>query len=143
MPHATLATLGKEVRKHRGNKTLREVAAAIGISPATLMRVESGRVPDVATFGKLCSWLGVDPSTYLGTRPTASPPAGTGAIKSALVSAQPESRQGVPSPPTLFSVSAHFKADQTPQPETINALATLIMYAAMRRQTATVTDGDT
>jgi len=46
-----------------------ELAAAvkeIGIGPATLMRVESGRIPDVETFGKICKWLKKDPAEFLG-----------------------------------------------------------------------------
>src|SRR4051812_34704947 len=66
LPTQTLATLGARVKKRRGDKTLRETAKEIGISPATLMRVEAGRIPDVETFGKICRWLGDDPGSYLG-----------------------------------------------------------------------------
>ena len=55
MAQARLGSLGNDVRKHRENKTLRDAARTIGISPATLMRVEAGRVPDVETYGKLCN----------------------------------------------------------------------------------------
>lgn len=123
MPHGKLSNLGNEVRKHRGNNTLRETARVIGISPATLMRVESGRVPDVATFGKLCGWLGVDPGSYLGTKPTAG---------------------AEPAPSPHLVMSAHFKAEKTPHPDTVMALAKLIMFAATsRRQRTSLTDGDT
>lgn len=37
----------EEVRTHRRASRLRETAAEIGISAATLLRVESGRIPDV------------------------------------------------------------------------------------------------
>ncbi len=132
MPHAKLANLGNEVRKYRGNKSLREAAREIGISPATLMRVESGRVPDVETFGKLCRWMKVDPRTYLGIKTTAEKPAG--ATDAARMGANP----------SHLVVSAHFKAEKTPNPETVKALANMIMFAAaMQRQKATVTDGDT
>ncbi len=122
MPHAKLASLGNEVRKHRGNKSLREAAREIGISPATLMRVESGRVPDVETFGKLCIWLGVDPGAYFGIKTAAATDA----------------------KPSHMVVSAHFKADKTPNSDTVKALANMIMFAAsLNRQKATITDGDT
>jgi transcriptional regulator with XRE-family HTH domain len=128
VPQARLASLGNEVRKHRGNKTLRESARTIGISPATLMRVESGRVPDVETFGKLCIWLGVDPRGYLGMKaPSPDLPAGSTDTKS-----------------THMVMSAHFKADRLPDPETVKALANMIMYAAeLQRQRSAVSNGDT
>lgn len=126
MAQARLASLGNEVRKHRGDKTLREAARIIGISPATLMRVESGRVPDVETFGKLCTWLGVDPKVYLGIKLTDEP-----------------NRTDDASPGHVV-VSAHFKADRTPNKETVKALASMIMFAVQaQRQRSTITDGDT
>lgn len=114
MTNPTLANLGTRVKKHRGDKTLREAAKEIGIGPATLMRVETGRVPDVDTFGKLCRWLNVDPGVFLGftpqqtTRPTSSSSA-------ALV------------------VSAHLRADSTQSPETAQALARMILLATSRQ----------
>ena len=129
MPNAKLASLGSEVRKHRGNKSLREAAREIGISPATLMRVESGRVPDVETFGKLCAWLGVDPGDYLGIKTTAT---------------ESEAPETSNTQPTHFLMSAHFKADRTPKQETVQALASMIMFAASSaRQKTTLTDADT
>lgn len=109
MKHRSLATLGKLVREKRGDQKLRETAATIGISPATLLRVESGRIPDVVTFGKLCHWLEIDPSSFLGLE-------GAGKSASTL--------------PGQISMSAHFKAERTPKPETIQALAQMLLLAA-------------
>lgn len=128
MTQARLSSLGSEVRKHRGDRSLREAARVIGISPATLMRVESGRVPDVETFGKLCSWLNVDPKVYLGIKP----------VSTELASHTDEGSSG------HVVVSAHFKADRLPKQETVKALATMIMFAVQaRRQRPSITDGDT
>lgn len=107
MPRRPLASLGALVRERRGAAKLRETAAAIGTSPATLLRVESGRIPDVVTFGKLCQWLGEDPSSFLGIE---------------------DKREGNTSGPV--SMSAHFKADRTAKQETIQALAQMLWYAA-------------
>jgi transcriptional regulator with XRE-family HTH domain len=62
----TLQNLGTIVREKRGDRGLREVAREIGTSPATLSRVEGGKMPDITTFGKLCRWLEVDPAQLLG-----------------------------------------------------------------------------
>src|SRR5258708_17445114 len=61
----TLLRLGAMLRDRRGGKGIREVAQEIGISPATLTRVEGGRLPDIATFQKICSWLRVNPGEIL------------------------------------------------------------------------------
>lgn len=108
----TIASLATMVRRKRGARKLRDVAKEIGIGPATLMRVEAGRVPDLATFGKICNWLNVDPGSFLGFDPTASAKQQVGA------------QQYSP-----LHVSAHLRADQTPKPETVNALAKMILLA--------------
>jgi transcriptional regulator with XRE-family HTH domain len=109
LPKRTLASLGMLVREKRGSGKLRETASAVGISAATLLRVESGRIPDVVTFGKLCQWLSVDPSSFLGI-------------------AESDKDSDLTLAP--ISMSAHFKADRTPKKETINALAQMLLLAA-------------
>ena len=69
MAKLTLQNLGTLVREKRGGHGLREVAAKIGTSAATLSRIESGKMPDLQTFGKLCRWLEVDPASLLGVSP--------------------------------------------------------------------------
>jgi len=120
MPNPTLATLGNQVKKQRGNKTLRDAAKEIGIGAATLMRVEAGRVPDLDTFGKICKWLNVDPGSYLGF-PTKV--------------AQLADSSG------LMTISAHLRADATPNPSTAQALAKMIMLA-VARQKSSITNGE-
>ena len=112
MPRQTLAALGPRVRDKRGARRLREVSREIGINPATLLRVESGRIPDVGTFGKLCQWLGADPSEFLG-----------------LTSKGEASTHATDGP---IQISAHFKAERLPNPETAKALARMILFAAQR-----------
>lgn len=65
-PVNSLNQLGKLVAEKRGPLGLRAAAATIGISPATLSRVEQGHLPDLGNFTKICRWLDVDPSTILG-----------------------------------------------------------------------------
>lgn len=106
-----LESLGILVRERRAAAKMRETAAAIGISPATLLRVEGGRIPDIITFGKLCNWLDMDPKDFLGSD--------KGSKKTAV-------RE-------RLEVSAHLKADRAPKRETINALAEMILLAANAR----------
>ena len=114
MPRLTLATLGVRVREKRGSRKLRETAMEIGISAATLMRVENGRVPDLGTFGKICKWLDVDPRPLLGLH----------------------SRMEARAEGTAHQVSAHLKLEQTPNPTTVNALARMILHAAKMRESS-------
>lgn len=58
--------LGKLVARKRGSRGIRITAAEINVSPATLSRIENGHLPDLATFAKICRWLEVDPSQFLG-----------------------------------------------------------------------------
>lgn len=110
MTKRTLGSLGALVRKKRGDRKLRDVAKEIQIGSATLLRVESGRIPDVATFGKICKWLDIDPGSFLGW--------------------ETETKGASSEKPNTVLVSAHLKADQTPKPETVNALAKMILFAA-------------
>ena len=101
--------LARSVVRKRAGKGIRETAKLIGISPATLSRVEKGNVTDLETFRKICNWLEVDPGTILGC--------------SSGKSATPEIR-------------VHFKKDKELKPETAKALAEMILKAheAMRHE---------
>lgn len=61
-----LKALGNLLQQKRGSMGIRAAAGEIGISPATLSRIENGRVPDLETLRKVCNWLGVDAAEYLG-----------------------------------------------------------------------------
>ena len=112
LPRRPLESLGALVRERRSARKLRETAAEIGIGAATLLRVEGGRIPEVATFGKICQWLGLDPGVFLGSEESSK-------------------NKGVPQGlGQRLLVSAHLKVDQTPQPDTIKALAEMILLAA-------------
>ena len=54
----------KQVRKS-AVLNVREAARNIGISPATLSRVENGKPPDIFTFAKICRWADLDFGTAL------------------------------------------------------------------------------
>lgn len=58
--------LGKMILKKRGPTGIRATAKEVGVSPATLSRVENGHLPDLETFASICEWLGEDPSQFLG-----------------------------------------------------------------------------
>jgi transcriptional regulator with XRE-family HTH domain len=52
-----LNSLGHKVKTKRGSCGIRETAKAIGISPATLSRIENGKLPDLKNFALICKWL--------------------------------------------------------------------------------------
>ena len=104
MPVTTLQRLGRKLLEKRGERGIREVADEIGISAATLSRVERGHLPDLRTFGKVCAWLGIDPGEVLRTR---APHSGTEAPV----------------------VAVHFKKDDAISEKTAQALAKLILAA--------------
>ena len=60
--------LGRMLAQKRGDLGIRAVAQEIGVSPATLSRVERGFLPDLETFSKICEWVGVDPAGVLGVK---------------------------------------------------------------------------
>src|SRR3984893_14642841 len=57
---SSLANLGRQVREKRGDQGIRAAAKEIGLSHATLSRVERGFLPDLENYKKICKWLGVD-----------------------------------------------------------------------------------
>jgi len=107
-----ISRLGPLVQKGRGERGLRETAAEIGISPATLSRVERGRLPDIETFSKLCAWLKVDPAEILGVQRTGAP-----------------RKKPATDTPTALAPAVHFRAKGALSPDAANDLAQLILAA--------------
>jgi transcriptional regulator with XRE-family HTH domain len=68
--------LAQEIEERRAGMGIREAAKQVGISPATLSRVENKKIPDLETFSKICKWLGRDPAVFLGlpTSPSVAAP---------------------------------------------------------------------
>lgn len=98
----TLENLGRQLQEKRGNRGIREVAREIGISHATLSRVERGHLPDLENYQKICKWLGVDVSTVTGVASTRTP--------------KPIAQ-------------VHFRKAPTVSPKTAQALAQMILAA--------------
>lgn len=69
MDSTQIERLARRIREHRAGKGIREAAKEIGVSAATLSRIENGNVPDLETFGRVCQWLHEDPAQYLGLKP--------------------------------------------------------------------------
>jgi transcriptional regulator with XRE-family HTH domain len=100
----TLQTLGIKLLEKRAERGIREVAAEIGISAATLSRVERGHLPDLTTFNKVCDWLGIDPGEVLKA-------------KAHRANAD------------LPAAAVHFRKDDAISEKTAQALAQLILTA--------------
>jgi DNA-binding Xre family transcriptional regulator len=90
------------VKRKRGDLGLRKAAEQIGITHTTLSRVESGRVPDLKTFGLICKWLEVEPNQVLG-----------------FPTPQSTARQ-------KFQPAAHYRAQKTMSADTAQHLGVLI-----------------
>ena len=61
-----IGELADLLQKTRGSMGVRAAAKEIGISPATLSRIERGHIPDLATLHKVCAWIGKDPARFTG-----------------------------------------------------------------------------
>ena len=95
--------LSLRIKQRRGGRGIRETAKEIGISPATLSRVEAGKQPDLLTFRAICKWLNVDPGTLLGLH-----------TPSAVL-------------PGAAPIQAHFRAHKEMSSDTADHLAKLII----------------
>ncbi|WP_368039552.1 helix-turn-helix domain-containing protein [Sphingomonas sp. ID1715] len=106
-----LSELARLMREKRGSVGVRAAAAEVGISSATFSRIENGHMPDLESFAKVCAWLKVNPSEFLGTPVKQEP---------------------------LSAAAVHFKKDRATRPETAAALANLIVVAeqALRARAA-------
>jgi DNA-binding Xre family transcriptional regulator len=51
-------------RQIDNNWSMDEACKQIGISKATLSRLEKGKLPDIETFMKVCKWLNALPNKY-------------------------------------------------------------------------------
>lgn len=61
----TFAEVVKAARERDGFKIgVRGMAKRLGVSSATLSRVECGREPDIGNFFKICAGLSLDPRDF-------------------------------------------------------------------------------
>lgn len=97
----TLENLGLRVKEKRGKQGIRAAAKEIGISHATLSRVERGFMPDLVNYRRICRWLGIDVEDIVG-----------GA-----------------SMPDESLARVHFRKQPTVSPETAQNLAKMILIA--------------
>lgn len=104
-----IAALAKKIATKRAGRGVREVAKEVGISPATLSRMENGNVPDLDTFRKICAWLDEDPGAILGI---------------------------TPAKPAALAVRVHFRKERAVDPKTAKALAEMILHAQKAMQEA-------
>lgn len=59
-----LSQLARLLRDRRGMLSQRQAAEKAGVSFSTFSRVEAGAQPDLASFTRLCAWLGEPPSRF-------------------------------------------------------------------------------
>ncbi len=97
------------VRSKRGNCGLRETATIVGVSAATISRVERGIIPDVRTFLAICDWIEMPPAKFI------------------------ENMNGTQKLDTCRSVCAKLRTDKRLDPEVADALVVLIEFAYSQR----------
>lgn len=107
MAKPNLRNIGPLLLEKRRGRGIREVAREIGISPATLSRVENGRVPNVEAFRKICDWLQMDMAEILGTK----------------------MKNNNKSSGNQNTISVHLRAEKMQTPEVARALADMILKA--------------
>lgn len=56
------------VKEKRGAVGLRAAAKEIGISPATLCRVENKKEPDITSMAKICVWLDIQTEYFFKSK---------------------------------------------------------------------------
>jgi transcriptional regulator with XRE-family HTH domain len=97
-----LENLGRLIlaRRTELNLGIRAAAREIGISHATLARVEKGFLPDLENYQKICRWLGIEPNA---------------------MAAPPSAATNIP--------QVHFRREKTATPATAAALAKMILAA--------------
>jgi transcriptional regulator with XRE-family HTH domain len=105
----SILKLGKLLMERRGEEGIREFAKKLGISPATLSRIENGKLPDLETFSKLCDKLDLDPAALL------------------QVGKKPSQRHSAPT--TGVTAHVHMKTDAHQTPSGAQDLAKLILAA--------------
>ena len=106
MARISIQQLGQRLKKKRGSRGVRDVAAEVGVRAATLSRVERGNVPDLDTFAKICKWLKIDPAEVLG------------------IDVNRESLQH-----QRLEATVHFRMGRTTSPELAEAVADMILRA--------------
>lgn len=57
-------TFKRDVRTKRGSQSLRDIGELLDIAPSTINRLETGTMPDLLTYVKICQWLGVSLNKY-------------------------------------------------------------------------------
>lgn len=99
----------KLLSEKRAEKGVREFARELGISPATLSRIERGKLPDLETFEKICSVLRIDPAEILDVE----------SVKPKAAASKPQ----------FAEPAVHFRADAHYTTEAAQDLAALILAA--------------
>ena len=106
MAKLTLSSIGSLLKEKRDSKNqgIREASKEIGISSATLSRIENGKLPDLESFSKICKWLHINPAEILDCKDLVNPN---------------------PSPESQI-VTVHLRADKNMSSELAKALGEMI-----------------
>jgi transcriptional regulator with XRE-family HTH domain len=104
----------------------RAFAEKLGISHTTLYRIQKGKVNDVKTIVKVCSALGVEPSTVLNAEAADGTQTSVVSIIAALVQAEPR----------LSSMFAELAQDLETGAVSSDDVVDIVSYATYRLRNA-------
>jgi transcriptional regulator with XRE-family HTH domain len=103
-----------DAKRKNADKSWRELAGDLKLSPSTFTRMAQGHNPDVDSFATLLRWLGMSADPFM--RPSASP------------------AQQQPDPVAMLS--SYLRADRTIKPADADALTDILQaaYKNMKRR---------
>lgn len=93
-----------DTKRAAEDKSWREVASEIGISPSTLTRLAQGRHPDADTFVTLTRWLGLSAERFI-------------------------QGQELPEEQTVEVIATYLRADKSLKPKTARAIENVLRAA--------------
>jgi transcriptional regulator with XRE-family HTH domain len=95
-----------DAKRAAGQRSWREVARELALSPSTFSRLAQGKRPDVDTFVTLVQWLGMPAEAFIRSE--------------AQASREPE---------TLAMIASYIQADRQLRPEATASLQQLVQVA--------------
>jgi transcriptional regulator with XRE-family HTH domain len=96
-----------DARRNRENKSWRELARELDLSPSIFTRLAQGCQPEVASYARMTQWLGVSMDDFVGREKPS----------------EQEARD------TVEAIASYLRADKALKPESAKAIETIVRAA--------------